>query len=103
MVTQLRVSYPMQLQNNNYCDQKYLIHFYIIYTVVLLNFTRPFYAVTESEGLDEVCVRLELPRGGVIRRPVTFRIHIVATGSRCMSIKYLSQCEILQTVLVEGE
>ena len=51
-------------------------------TVVLLNFTRPFYMVTESEGLDEVCVRLELPRGRAIRRPVTFRAHILPLGGR---------------------
>ena len=50
--------------------------------VVLLNFTQPFYEVTESEGMGGVCVRLELPQGGAIRLPVSFRTHIRQLSDR---------------------
>ena len=50
----------------------YVFHF-LFCAVALLNFTRPFFEVSESEGLDGVCVRLELPRGGAMSQPVTFR------------------------------
>ena len=50
--------------------------------VALLKFTRPFFEVSESEGLDGVCVRLELPRGGAVSQPVTFRTLVRQLGDK---------------------
>ena len=54
--------------------------------VAVLDFTKQSYEVPKSEGLGNVCVRLELPEDSTverraIQRPITFRTKILPAGT----------------------